>query len=83
MKNTNAEKRNFAMVQVRVSAREKALIAQAAEAANKSITTWAREHLESAANRELSAAQTGGASEPLPAEGSNPWWPEHRKAGTA
>jgi predicted HicB family RNase H-like nuclease len=56
MKNTNttsSERRNFAMLQVRVSAREKALFAEAAAAARKSMATWAREHLEAAAVRDL------------------------------
>jgi predicted HicB family RNase H-like nuclease len=63
MKNTNttsSERRNFAMLQVRVSAREKALFAEAAAAARKSMATWAREHLEAAAVRTLGSESRPG-----------------------
>jgi hypothetical protein len=65
------------MVQVRVSTRGKALFAQAA-AANKSITTWAREHLETAALRELGSAQPASAPQPAPYE-RNHWGPQAKK----
>jgi predicted HicB family RNase H-like nuclease len=63
MKNTtniSSERRNFAMLQVRVSAREKALFAEAAAAASKSMATWAREHLEAAALRDLRSSPRPG-----------------------
>jgi predicted HicB family RNase H-like nuclease len=58
--NTSSERRNFAMLQVRVSAREKALFAEAAAAARKSMATWAREHLEAAAVRALGSESRPG-----------------------
>ncbi|CAN7458821.1 hypothetical protein LJR290_002995 [Variovorax sp. LjRoot290] len=58
--NTSSERRNFAMFQVPVSAREKALFAEAAAAARKSMATWAREHLEAAAIRDLRSASRPG-----------------------
>jgi predicted HicB family RNase H-like nuclease len=57
---TSSERRNFAMFQVRVSAREKALFAQAAAAARKSMATWARDHLEAAALQDLRSAPRPG-----------------------